>query len=145
KMAMDLTTRCPQCGTEFQASLQQLQLRKGYIRCVNCAHIFDGYEAVVPAEPVGSGGAAAGARASGGSPEPSRANFSISGSDVSAAEPDFVVSGSNPPEAGIPLRTRPASRPEPSMAPAQASDEHSYESERHTLGESHDETDSESD
>ncbi len=44
---MDLTTRCPQCGTTFSASLQQLQLRKGYIRCVNCAHIFDGFEAVV--------------------------------------------------------------------------------------------------
>lgn len=44
---MDLTTRCPQCGTTFLASLDQLQLRKGYIRCVKCAHIFDGYEAVV--------------------------------------------------------------------------------------------------
>lgn len=46
---MDLTTRCPHCGTTFAASLEQLQLRKGYIRCVQCAHIFDGYEAVVPA------------------------------------------------------------------------------------------------
>lgn len=44
---MDLTTRCPQCGTCFSASLEQLKLRKGYIRCVNCANIFDGYEAVV--------------------------------------------------------------------------------------------------
>ncbi|MCC2597051.1 DUF3426 domain-containing protein [Pusillimonas sp. MFBS29] len=44
---MDLTTRCPECGTTFSASLAQLQLRKGYIRCVKCAHIFDGYEAVV--------------------------------------------------------------------------------------------------
>lgn len=49
---MDLTTRCPQCGTIFQASLEQLQLRKGYVRCVQCAHIFDGYEAVVPGESV---------------------------------------------------------------------------------------------
>lgn len=45
---MDLTTRCPQCGSTFSASLDQLQLRKGYIRCINCAHIFDGFEAVVP-------------------------------------------------------------------------------------------------
>ncbi len=44
---MDLTTRCPQCGTIFSASLEQLQLRKGYIRCISCAHIFDGYDAVV--------------------------------------------------------------------------------------------------
>lgn len=44
---MDLTTRCPHCGTRFSASLEQLKLRKGYIRCVNCANIFDGYDAVV--------------------------------------------------------------------------------------------------
>lgn len=44
---MDLTTRCPQCGTAFEASLADLQLRKGYIRCVQCAHIFDGYAEVV--------------------------------------------------------------------------------------------------
>lgn len=50
---MDLTTRCPHCGTTFAASLEQLQLRKGYIRCVQCAHIFDGYEAVVPAAAAG--------------------------------------------------------------------------------------------
>lgn len=47
---MDLTTRCPKCSTVFSASLEQLQLRKGYVRCVQCAHIFDGYEAVVPAD-----------------------------------------------------------------------------------------------
>lgn len=48
---MDLTTRCPQCETTFKASLEQLQLRKGYIRCVHCGTIFDGYEAVVPVDP----------------------------------------------------------------------------------------------
>lgn len=47
---MELTTRCPDCGTIFPVSLEQLQLRKGYIRCIQCAHIFDGFEAVVPAE-----------------------------------------------------------------------------------------------
>ncbi|HEY9280299.1 MAG TPA: zinc-ribbon domain-containing protein, partial [Eoetvoesiella sp.] len=55
---MDLTTRCPQCGSTFQASLDQLQLRKGYIRCIHCAHIFDGYEAVVPAAGVPAGASA---------------------------------------------------------------------------------------
>lgn len=44
---MDLTTRCPRCSTVFQVGLQDLQLRKGYIRCVQCAHIFDGYAEVV--------------------------------------------------------------------------------------------------
>lgn len=44
---MDLTTRCPKCSTVFKASLTDLQLRKGYIRCVQCANIFDGYAEVV--------------------------------------------------------------------------------------------------
>lgn len=47
---MDLNTRCPYCETVFAASLEQLQLRKGFIRCVQCAHIFDGYEHVVAAD-----------------------------------------------------------------------------------------------
>jgi len=45
---VNLSTQCPQCGTQFQVSLAQLQLRKGFVRCVQCAHIFDGYETVVP-------------------------------------------------------------------------------------------------
>ncbi len=54
---MDLTTRCPKCGTVFQAGLSDLQLRKGYIRCVQCAHIFDGYaEVVSDASAAGSSG-----------------------------------------------------------------------------------------
>jgi predicted Zn finger-like uncharacterized protein len=53
---MDLTTQCPQCGSKFQARLDELQLRKGYIRCIHCAHIFDGYEAVVPAPGARLGG-----------------------------------------------------------------------------------------
>ncbi|MBV6272457.1 zinc-ribbon and DUF3426 domain-containing protein [Alcaligenaceae bacterium CGII-47] len=54
---MDLTTRCPHCSTVFQVGLQDLQLRKGYIRCVQCAHIFDGYAEVVsePTAPMHSG------------------------------------------------------------------------------------------
>lgn len=56
---MELTTRCPECETAFPVSLEQLQLRKGYIRCVQCAHIFDGFEAAMasgPARPAGPGG-----------------------------------------------------------------------------------------
>jgi len=60
---MDLTTRCPRCGAIFSASLEQLQLRKGYIRCVECANIFDGYEAVVPGNGVPADSTAVAARA----------------------------------------------------------------------------------
>lgn len=47
---MELTTRCPECETVFPVSLEQLQVRKGYIRCIQCAHIFDGFDAALPAE-----------------------------------------------------------------------------------------------
>ncbi|MFA5489011.1 MAG: zinc-ribbon and DUF3426 domain-containing protein [Candidimonas sp.] len=47
---MDLMTRCPHCAHTFEVSLAQLQLRKGFVRCARCSHIFDGYEAVVPEE-----------------------------------------------------------------------------------------------
>ena len=57
---MELTTRCPECETVFPVSLEQLQLRKGYIRCIQCAHIFDGFEAALPAESSRSTGPAAG-------------------------------------------------------------------------------------
>src|SRR5690606_15280436 len=101
---MDLTTRCPQCGAEFPISLQQLQLRKGYIRCINCAHIFDAYEAVVPTtgpEPTVSASAR---------PAPSSQtehSFSAPGDSAgpSAVEPRFVVSGPGQSGAGIPIRT----------------------------------------
>ncbi len=47
---MELSTRCPECGTVFPVSLEQLQLRKGYIRCIQCANIFDGFEEAVPVD-----------------------------------------------------------------------------------------------
>lgn len=47
---MDLMTRCPHCAHTFEVSLAQLKLRKGFVRCARCSHIFDGYEAVVPEE-----------------------------------------------------------------------------------------------
>ncbi|MFA7438248.1 zinc-ribbon and DUF3426 domain-containing protein [Castellaniella sp.] len=50
---MKLTTRCPRCQTVFQASLADLQLRKGYVRCIQCAHIFDGYAEVTTDESPG--------------------------------------------------------------------------------------------
>ena len=60
---MELSTRCPECETIFPVSMEQLQLRKGYIRCIQCAHIFDGFEAAVPAT-----GSAAGPRAASSEP-----------------------------------------------------------------------------
>lgn len=59
---MDLNTRCPHCGTVFKVSLADLQLRKGYIRCLHCAQIFDGYAEVVSDDP-GRAHGAGGSRA----------------------------------------------------------------------------------
>lgn len=44
---ISLTTQCPHCETQFDVQAHELQRRKGLVRCVQCAHIFDGYEAIV--------------------------------------------------------------------------------------------------
>ncbi|MGO3891075.1 MAG: zinc-ribbon and DUF3426 domain-containing protein [Paenalcaligenes sp.] len=50
-MAMELVTLCPHCQTRFTINVEQLQRRKGYIRCPQCSAIFDGFEQVVPEGP----------------------------------------------------------------------------------------------
>ena len=55
---MELTTQCPRCHTRFTASVADLQRRKGFIRCVQCAYIFDGFEEVVPDSELDTGVAA---------------------------------------------------------------------------------------
>ncbi len=44
---IELTTQCPQCQHRFDVSLEQLQQRKGVLRCPRCAQIFDAYECAV--------------------------------------------------------------------------------------------------
>lgn len=46
---IELTTQCPQCKHRFEVGLEQLQQRKGVLRCAQCAHIFDAYECAVTA------------------------------------------------------------------------------------------------
>lgn len=79
---MELNTRCPECETVFAVSLEQLRLRKGYIRCIHCAQIFDGFEAVVPAEPQREPNRSAPAVAGEAAPPKP---FSIGGPDASAS------------------------------------------------------------
>lgn len=44
---MNLTTRCPECGTAFRVQPVQLSARGGKVRCGKCAHVFDGVAALV--------------------------------------------------------------------------------------------------
>lgn len=44
---IELTTQCPQCQHQFDVTLEQLQQRKGLLRCTRCAQIFDAYEHAV--------------------------------------------------------------------------------------------------
>lgn len=44
---MNLTTRCPHCGTAFRVQPAQLSARGGKVRCGKCATIFDGVAALV--------------------------------------------------------------------------------------------------
>lgn len=40
---MSLVTRCPKCQNDFLASLDQLRMHDGLVRCGTCSNIFDGY------------------------------------------------------------------------------------------------------
>jgi predicted Zn finger-like uncharacterized protein len=44
---MNMTTRCPHCGTAFKVVADQLRVRNGLVRCGVCSRVFDGYAAVV--------------------------------------------------------------------------------------------------
>lgn len=55
---MNLTTRCPNCGTAFRVLPAQLSARGGKVRCGKCANVFDGVKALV-AEGAAQGGEAA--------------------------------------------------------------------------------------
>lgn len=44
---MNLTTRCPNCGTAFRVQPMQLSARGGKVRCGKCANVFDGVAALV--------------------------------------------------------------------------------------------------
>ena len=44
---MNLTTRCPNCGTAFRVQPTQLSARGGKVRCGKCTHVFDGVAALV--------------------------------------------------------------------------------------------------
>ena len=44
---MNLTTRCPSCGTAFRVQPAQLSARGGKVRCGKCAGVVDGVKALV--------------------------------------------------------------------------------------------------
>ncbi len=44
---MNLTTRCPSCGTAFRVQPAQLSARGGKVRCGRCGGVFDGVKALV--------------------------------------------------------------------------------------------------
>ena len=56
---MNLTTRCPNCGTAFRVQPVQLSARGGKVRCGKCTHVFDGVAALVADSADGGQGAQA--------------------------------------------------------------------------------------
>jgi len=52
---MNLTTRCPNCGTAFRVAPAQLSARGGKVRCGKCGHVFDGVNSLVAEGPPTAG------------------------------------------------------------------------------------------
>jgi predicted Zn finger-like uncharacterized protein len=44
---VNLTTRCPSCGTAFRVQPVQLSARGGKVRCGKCSNVFDGVKALL--------------------------------------------------------------------------------------------------
>ena len=47
---MSLITRCPACGTMFKVVADQLKIAQGWVRCGQCAEVFDASAQLLPAE-----------------------------------------------------------------------------------------------
>jgi predicted Zn finger-like uncharacterized protein len=50
---MSLITRCPACGTMFKVVPDQLRISEGWVRCGNCAEVFDATASLLPPESAG--------------------------------------------------------------------------------------------
>ncbi|PIF91654.1 putative Zn finger-like uncharacterized protein [Acidovorax sp. 62] len=48
---MSQITRCPACSTQFKVVADQLRISEGWVRCGNCAEVFDASEFLMPAPP----------------------------------------------------------------------------------------------
>jgi len=46
-LPVNLTTRCPSCGTAFRVQPAQLSARGGKVRCGKCGNVFDGVKALL--------------------------------------------------------------------------------------------------
>ncbi|HEY3047594.1 MAG TPA: zinc-ribbon domain-containing protein, partial [Polaromonas sp.] len=47
---MSLITRCPACGTMFKVVTDQLKVSQGWVRCGQCAEVFDASMNLLPGE-----------------------------------------------------------------------------------------------
>src|SRR6476620_10869997 len=47
---MSLITRCPACGTMFKVVADQLKVSQGWVRCGQCAEVFDATVHLLPRE-----------------------------------------------------------------------------------------------
>lgn len=91
-----MLTRCPQCGTTFRVTREQLKARQGRVRCGACQGVFDALDALVEEVTV----VAPASTAAGVASEPAASSVSDepAGVDVSPLETAFA----EPVSAGLP-------------------------------------------
>lgn len=51
-LQMSQITRCPACSTQFKVVADQLRISEGWVRCGNCAEVFDASQSLMPAPPL---------------------------------------------------------------------------------------------
>lgn len=73
---MTMATRCPSCGTVFRVTPEQLQARRGQVRCGRCMTVFDGFRALTTlSDAVAAAGVELPEREAAVAPKPSASEF----------------------------------------------------------------------
>lgn len=113
---MSLITRCPACATMFKVVPDQLRISDGWVRCGQCAEVFDAAGHMQQAEPL----AAAGPAVAAGVQEPAVMGSSaelVEANDAAAASSGAMLAGKpgngSPWQAGPGVDDLPEPEPEP--------------------------------
>lgn len=146
-----MRTRCPDCGTIFRVTSEQLRLKAGKVRCGQCSRIFNAFDEFLPEggapaqpEPAPASESPAPATPQPAPHEEALADFSLPTEIVEPApEPLEFLPPETPPETALPeppVETAPEPEPlpeaEPESEPVAAAPEPSHDNPLETPEES---------
>jgi len=116
---MSLSTRCPSCGTTFKVVPDQLKVSEGWVRCGQCAEVFDASAHLRPLAEMPSAGPAVGSEPDDRPGAPALSAAPLPAAPAAPAAPDEppAVWMRRSPAARVLLHGETLERREPSLDP----------------------------